>query len=82
MVLGGEGMLGHKMFQTLRSRYPDTVCTVARSLDEPFYRKIPLFRAGNVVDRIDAMDFGALRRALAAHRPDWIVNCIGVIKQR
>ena len=30
-VLGGEGMLGHKMFQTLRERYPDTVCTVRHS---------------------------------------------------
>lgn len=31
LVLGGEGMLGHKMFQTLRARYPDTVCTVRRA---------------------------------------------------
>lgn len=82
LVLGGEGMLGHKMFQTLRSRYPDTVCTVARSLEEPFYRNIPLFHTGNVVDRVDAMDFGAMRRVLGEHCPDWIINCIGVIKQR
>jgi dTDP-4-dehydrorhamnose reductase len=82
LVLGGEGMLGHKMFQTLRARYPDTICTVTRSLEGPFYQKISLFRAGNVVDRVDAMDFGAMRRILTGHRPDWIINCIGVIKQR
>ena len=82
LVLGGEGMLGHKMFQTLRSRYPDTICTVARSLEEPFYRKIPLFRSGKVVDRLDAMDSGEMGRVLGEHRPDWIINCIGVVKQR
>jgi nucleoside-diphosphate-sugar epimerase len=27
LVLGGEGMLGHKIVQTLSSRYPDTTCT-------------------------------------------------------
>lgn len=82
LVLGGEGMLGHKMFQTLRSRYPETICTVAQSLEEHFYRKIPLFRTGNVVDRADAMDFGAMRRILREHRPDCLINCIGIIKQR
>ena len=82
LVLGGEGMLGHKMFQTLRSRYPVTICTIARSLAEPFYRKIPLYCTGNVVDQVDAMDFGTIHRTLGKHRPDWIINCIGVIKQR
>ena len=82
LVLGGEGMLGHKMFQTLRSRFTDTSCTVARSLEESLYRKIPLYNEGNVVDRADAMDFGAMRRVLGEHRPDWIINCIGIIKQR
>ena len=82
LVLGGEGMLGHKMYQVLRNRYPDTVCTVARSLGEPFYKKIPLFRQGNVIDRVDAMDFWALRRILREHCPDWMVNCVGIIKQR
>ena len=51
-------------------------------MDEPFYRKIPLFCTGNVVDRVDAMDFGAIRRILGEHRPDWVINCIGIIKQR
>lgn len=82
LVLGGEGMLGHKMFQVLRSRYSDTVCTVARSVDEPFYRKIKIFQEGNVRDRIDALDFEALRRLLRENRPEYVVNCIGVIKQR
>lgn len=82
LVLGGEGMLGHKMYQTLLSRYPDTTCTVARPLGEPFYQQIDLFRQGRVIDKVDAMDFSRLHEILDAERPDYIVNCIGMIKQR
>jgi dTDP-4-dehydrorhamnose reductase len=82
LVLGGEGMLGHKMYQTFLKRYPDTACTVARSVGEPFYRRIGLFRQGKVIDRVDAMDFPALERTLRKQKPEFTVNCIGVIKQR
>jgi dTDP-4-dehydrorhamnose reductase len=82
LVLGGEGMLGHKMYQTLVSRYPKTTCTVARPLDEPFYQRIELLRQGHVIDKVDAMDFPRLHEILDAERPGYIVNCIGVIKQR
>jgi len=82
LVLGGEGMLGHKMFQTLRFLYPDTGCTVAGSLADPFYREIPLFHQEDVVDRVDAMDLAAVRNTLNDLRPDCVVNCIGITKQR
>jgi dTDP-4-dehydrorhamnose reductase len=82
LVLGAEGMLGHKMFQTLSSRYADTACTVARPLGDPFYRRIDLFSKGRVIDRVDAMDFSRLRQVLDAERPGHVVNCIGIIKQR
>lgn len=82
LVLGGEGMLGHKMFQTLRLRFPDTACTVARDLKEPFFQRISLFRQGCVVDRVDALELDVLRHVLRALRPDFVVNCIGIIKQR
>lgn len=82
LVLGGEGMLGHKMFQVLRARYPETCCTIRGSLDEPFYRRIDLFRHGTVLEKVDAMDLSALRRTLREIRPGFIVNCVGVIKQR
>jgi len=75
-------MLGHKMYQMLLSRYPDTSCTVARPLGEFFYQRIDLFRQGRVIDKVDAMDFPRLHGILDAERPGHIVNCIGMIKQR
>lgn len=70
------------MFQTLVARYPDTCCTIRGSLDEPFYRRIELFRQGAVLEKIDAMDLSALGKKLRKIRPEFIVNCVGVIKQR
>ncbi len=75
-------MLGHKMFQTLQARYPDAACTVIGSLDEPFYRRIGLFRRERVIEKVDAMDMPSLGRKLHELRPQFLVNCIGVIKQR
>ncbi len=82
LVLGGEGMLGHKVFQAALTRRLDAACTVSRNLSDPFYQRIDLFRQGRVIDRVDAMDFPGLREVLVAERPEFVVNCIGVIKQR
>jgi len=82
LVLGGEGMLGHKMYQTLLARHPDTACTVSRPLDEPFYRRVALFRQGRVIGGVDAMDLQALGDLLRERKPEFIVNCIGIVKQR
>jgi dTDP-4-dehydrorhamnose reductase len=82
LILGGEGMLGHKMFQILRARYPDTRCTIFGSLSEPFYRRIDLFQKEAVLERVNAMDLPALGQTLAGLKPEFIINCIGIVKQR
>jgi hypothetical protein len=46
IILCGAGMLGHKMFQVLQQRVPDTYCTIRSSLGEEFYKKIVLFQQG------------------------------------
>ena len=82
VVLGGEGMLGHKMFQTLARRFPDTTCTVRGRLDEPFYSRIDLYRPERVIAGVDALNLDGLTRLLAKRQPDVVVNCIGIVKQR
>jgi dTDP-4-dehydrorhamnose reductase len=82
LVLGGEGMLGHKVYQTLLPRYPDTACTVRGSLDEPFYQGISLFRQGRVIANVDAMALQSLGEMLQGLKPAFIINCIGIVKQR
>jgi dTDP-4-dehydrorhamnose reductase len=82
LVLGGEGMLGHKMFQVLSARYPQTRCTIFGTLSDPFYQAIPLFTAQNCIEKVDVMDFTSLQKALQSEKPDYLINCIGIVKQR
>jgi dTDP-4-dehydrorhamnose reductase len=82
LVLGGEGMLGHKMFQALSSGYPGTRCTILGSLRDPFYHAFPLFRPETTIERVNAMDLLTLRQLLEKEKPDHLINCIGIVKQR
>src|SRR5579863_8948864 len=82
LVLGGMGMLGHKIFQRLRQRFPGTYCTIHVSRIDEVERKFRDFQNGRVVESFDATDFASLERFLLLKRPRVIVNCIGVIKKR
>lgn len=82
LVLGGGGMLGHKMFQTLSARFPDTWCTLRERRAEAPWSRVDLFRSDRVVDGVDAMELDRMDALVAELRPDAVVNCIGVIKQR
>lgn len=82
LILGGSGMLGHKLFQRLRKLHPDTCCTIRGLVHDDALRKVDLFHAGNVIENCDATDWPALRRLLARLEPRTLINCVGVIKQR
>jgi dTDP-4-dehydrorhamnose reductase len=82
LVLGGMGMLGHKMFQRLRQRFPGTYSTIRGSGINEAERKFCDLQNGRVVECFDATDFASLERFLLPKRPRVIVNCIGIIKQR
>lgn len=82
VVLGGAGMLGHKLFQHLRGRFPDTRATMRRSASQPLLDRVSLLRGPDVVSGVDADDFDSLSARLREWRPDVTINCIGVVKQR
>jgi dTDP-4-dehydrorhamnose reductase len=81
VVLGATGMLGHKMFQRLRAAFPGTIASTRRANCPPFNR-IDILQGGDVQNGTDVMDFDALGGWLSEIRPRYIVNCIGIIKQR
>jgi dTDP-4-dehydrorhamnose reductase len=82
LVLGGDGMLGHKMFQRLGARFPGTRATLRTSKTDARFAGIALLQSAAIVEGVDVMDDVALRRQIESLRPDVVVNCIGVIKQR
>jgi dTDP-4-dehydrorhamnose reductase len=82
LILGGSGMLGHKLFQYLRQRYPGTHCAIRGRVNDGSLRNVELFHAGGVVENIDAGAFAALEQLLLNNKPKVVVNCIGIVKQR
>lgn len=82
VILGGTGMLGHKVFQKLRAEYPGTVCTIRGSARDAPFSRIPLLQNGGVIESLDASNYDELSRTLLRLRPDFLINCLGVIKQR
>jgi dTDP-4-dehydrorhamnose reductase len=82
VVLGGAGMLGHKMFQVLQREYPGTLCTVRSDAQRDALSQVGFACGSEVLPGVDVTDFAALERLFAGLRPDVIVNCVGIIKQR
>jgi dTDP-4-dehydrorhamnose reductase len=82
LVLGGTGMLGHKVFQHLSLLHSDIWVTLQGSLNLPCIAHTKLFQSGRVIENFDAADVCLVRQVLNECRPDVVVNCIGVIKQR
>lgn len=82
VVLGVTGMLGHKMYQVLKSTYPETVGFSLENVAEAPYEKVDLLQGDSVVCGVDVADFQRLEKLLIDIQPDYIINCVGIIKQR
>jgi dTDP-4-dehydrorhamnose reductase len=78
LILGGTGMLGHKLWQTYRPRYD--VWMTCRS---PVAATLPptLLDPARTLGGVHATDFDTVVRALAQVRPTVVINGIGIIKQ-
>jgi dTDP-4-dehydrorhamnose reductase len=79
LILGGDGMLGHRLMRTLAGAH-DVRVTLRRPLAE--YRQFALFSPGNTLDGLDAADWPRLAEAVRQSAPEVVVNCIGIVKQR
>ncbi len=78
LLLGGAGMLGHKLCQRFREHF-ETWTTVRAGYRD--YARYGLFDPERTLGGVDAVDFDSVVRAVAEVKPDAVINCIGIIKQ-
>lgn len=78
LILGAGGMLGHKLLQCLQVKF-DAWGTVRSNTEA--YAKYGIFDLKRMVSGVDAFYFDSIIRAVAKVRPDWVINCIGIVKQ-
>jgi dTDP-4-dehydrorhamnose reductase len=77
LVLGGDGMLGHELYRTLRDRH-ETRVTLRQPLPEYGNR----FREGEAFAGVEVRGSARIEEVIAEFHPAAVVNCIGIVKQR
>jgi dTDP-4-dehydrorhamnose reductase len=78
LILGGAGMLGHKLWQVCSRRF-DAFATIRD--DFVAVANYNIFDETRTLAGIRADDFESVSRALSTIKPDVVVNCIGIVKQ-
>lgn len=79
LVLGGDGMLGHKLFSHLQKKH---VVKVTLRQNMEFYKKYDIFTYENSFAGTDVRALDELIGILAEFKPETVVNAVGIIKQR
>ena len=82
LVIGGAGMLGHKIFQKLSAGISAASCCVRCSADAARQLAPALLEGDAVICNADVTDWAKLEHLLKRIRPKVVVNCVGIIKQR
>jgi len=79
LILGGSGMLGHQLWRGLHAQH-DTWVTLRRPVAD--FTAHNLFDEAKAIQLDDITDDTALERALGQAKPEAVINCVGLIKQR
>ncbi|HVE58488.1 MAG TPA: SDR family oxidoreductase [Pyrinomonadaceae bacterium] len=78
LVVGGNGMLGHKLIQSWNERF-EVWATLKGHLAD--YEKYGIFDKKRTLDLVDAEKPETVEKAIAEIRPQVIFNAVGIIKQ-
>jgi len=78
LILGGNGMLGHKAWQIL-SKELDVYMTIRGDFSE--IEEFGIFDREKTICGVDVLDFPNLEKRVEKLYPEAILNCVGVVKQ-
>jgi dTDP-4-dehydrorhamnose reductase len=78
LILGGSGMLGHKLWQEFASRF-DTYVTFRD--DFASYSRYGIFDASQSRCLLPVNQISSFEETIGDLRPDVVINCIGIVKQ-
>jgi dTDP-4-dehydrorhamnose reductase len=80
LILGGNGMIGHKMYQVLSNVYADTWVLFRKKLDQ--INASEIFNKNKCIDNFDLIQFDKLHSLLNQLKPDIIINAAGITIRR
>ena len=79
LILGGTGMLGNALLRLFASSKNFRVVASVRNADS--LSRLPPSLHNHVETGVDVDNVDTVARFIAGHRPDVVVNCIGLVKQ-
>jgi dTDP-4-dehydrorhamnose reductase len=80
LILGGNGMIGHKMYQVLSKIYEDTWVLFKKRTEE--LTTFDLFNKDKIIDNFDLINLNKLQNTLDNLKPDIIINAAGITIRR
>jgi dTDP-4-dehydrorhamnose reductase len=80
LILGGNGMIGHKMYQIISDKYPDTWVLFKKKYIDIENRD--LFKKNKIIESFDLSNFDNLINLLDNLNPDFILNAAGITIRR
>jgi dTDP-4-dehydrorhamnose reductase len=78
LIIGGSGMLGHKLTQVLQDKFD--VWVTMRG-DDRKYEKYGIFNQSRILPKVDIEELKSVETAVRSVKPSVIINAVGVIKQ-
>ncbi len=78
LILGAGGMLGHKFMQLPRAQH-EVAGTVRGSVLS--YERFGIFDTNHLIGGVDVNDFDKVIKIVSQLQPQFIINCVGIIKQ-
>ena len=78
LVLGGSGMLGHKLVQRWQDEF-DVWTTLRGAVSD--YERFAIFDRSKTIEGISVLDIRAVESVVLEVKPDVIFNAVGVVKQ-
>jgi dTDP-4-dehydrorhamnose reductase len=79
LILGGDGMLGHRLFLHLRSRHE---VRVTLRQEWTAYERYRIFDTPDAYTGVDVRNRDRIVEVIANFRPEAVVNAVGIVKQR
>lgn len=79
LIFGGDGMLGHQLLASWRDRH-DVRVTLRQAPEA--YGHLGAWLGERAIHGVDVRDARHVADAVAATRPDLVVNAVGIVKQR
>jgi dTDP-4-dehydrorhamnose reductase len=79
LILGANGMLGHKAYQIFSVEGFDTYGIMRQKLNT--FKQFNVFNKNKIIESLDVTDHAAFSKAFSKINPNVVINAVGVVKQ-